>query len=55
LKDRKGQKLSLDDIKHYCNVATALKHTIEIQKEIDNLYPKIEKEVIEFKTFGGKK
>ncbi len=34
--------LSLDDIKHYCKVVTAIKHTIEIQKEIDNLYPEIE-------------
>jgi len=49
LKDRKGRTLLLDDIKHYCNVVTALKKTIEIQKEIDHLYPEIEKEIIEFK------
>jgi len=35
--------------KHYCKVVTALAKTIEIQKEIDNLYPEIEKEIIEFK------
>jgi predicted helicase len=49
LKDRKGRILSLDDIKHYCKVVTALSKTIESQKEIDNLYPEIEKETIEFK------
>jgi hypothetical protein len=49
LKDRKGRILSLDEIRHYCRVVTAIKNTIEIQKEIDNLYPEIEKETIEFK------
>ena len=46
LKDRKGRKLSLEDIKHYCQVVTALKKTIEIQEEIDNLYLDIEKETV---------
>jgi len=50
LKDRKGRILNLGDIKHYCKVVTALKMTIEIQKEIDKLYPKIEEKIIEFKT-----
>jgi len=50
LKDRKGRILNLGDIKHYCKVVTALKKTIEIQKEIDELYPKIEEKIIEFKT-----
>ncbi|MCK4646973.1 MAG: N-6 DNA methylase [Candidatus Aminicenantes bacterium] len=48
LKDRKGRILSLRDIKHFCRVITALKRTLEIQKEIDKLYPKIEQRVIEF-------
>jgi predicted helicase len=48
LKDRKGRILTLDDIRHYCKVVTALKKTIEIQNEIDNLYPQIEKRLIEF-------
>ena len=47
LKDRKGRTLSLDDIKHYCKIVTALKKTIEIQKKIDLLYQHIEKEIIE--------
>jgi len=46
LKDRKGRKLSLEDIKHYCQVVTALKKTIEVQQEIDSLYPHIERETI---------
>jgi len=54
LKDRKGQRLSLDDIKHYCKVVTAIKNTIEIQNKIDNLYPEIEKEIIEFKNLKNK-
>jgi hypothetical protein len=54
LKDRKGRMLSLDDIKHYCKVVTAIKCTIEIQKEIDNLYPEIEKEIIELKNLRNK-
>ncbi|MCK4478389.1 N-6 DNA methylase [Candidatus Bathyarchaeota archaeon] len=49
LKDRKGRKLSLEDIKHYCRVATALARTIEIQDEIDKLYPNVEEDIIEFK------
>ncbi len=43
LKDRKGRSLSLEDIKHYCKIITALQKTIEIQKTIDDIYPKVEK------------
>ena len=46
LKDRKGRKLSLDDIKHYCNIITVIKKTLEIQKSIDDYYLKIEDETI---------
>jgi predicted helicase len=48
LKDRKGKVLSLDDIKHYCKVATAIKHTINIQKSIDEIYNEAEKDLIGF-------
>jgi predicted helicase len=48
LKDRKGRKLSLEEIKHYCWVVTAIKKTIEIQERIDKIYPDVEKEIIEF-------
>lgn len=49
LKHRKGRILSLEDIKHFCKTATAIKVTIDIQSEIDKLYPDIEKEIIEFR------
>lgn len=42
LKDRIGRTLSAEDIKHYCKMATALTKTITIQKQIDELYPKVE-------------
>ncbi|MBI4377754.1 MAG: N-6 DNA methylase [Nitrospinae bacterium] len=42
LKDRKGRSLSLDEIKHYCNIVTSIQKTIEIQKAIDEVYLKIE-------------
>ncbi len=46
LKDRKGERLSLEDIKHYCKVVTSLQKTIEIQQEIDNIYSEIERKLI---------
>ncbi|MDI6891904.1 MAG: N-6 DNA methylase [Actinomycetota bacterium] len=42
LKDRKGRKLSLDEINHYMKVAKAIRLTIELQKKIDNAYREIE-------------
>jgi predicted helicase len=50
LKDRKDRELHTDDIKHYCKIVTSLQKTIEIQKAIDTLYPKVEKQPIEFKN-----
>jgi len=47
LKDRKGRHLSLDDIRHYCRIATALAKTIGVQAEIDATYPELEKHVIQ--------
>jgi hypothetical protein len=49
IKDRMGRRLSLEDIKHFCRVATALRKTMEIQKEIDLLYSDVEKTIIDFK------
>ncbi|MGB9834441.1 MAG: type ISP restriction/modification enzyme, partial [bacterium] len=48
LKDRKGQRLGLEEIKRYCQIVTALSKTIEIQKEIDALYPEVEEEIVAF-------
>jgi len=42
LKDRKGRRLSLEEIKHYCLIVSSLQKTIAIQKLIDNTYPEIE-------------
>ncbi len=45
LKDRKGRQM--DDPAHFCKMATALTKTIELQKDIDKLFPKVEKKAIE--------
>jgi predicted helicase len=42
LKNRKGRQLLLDDIKHYCKIATAIKETTSIQKKIDKIYANVE-------------
>lgn len=46
LKDRKGR--DMDTSEHFCRIATALRKTLDIQKKIDSIYPKIEKYVITF-------
>ncbi len=48
LKDRKGKVLSLEDVKHYCLVVTALKKTMDIQEKIDDVYLEVEKEIMDF-------
>ncbi|MBZ5668727.1 MAG: hypothetical protein LAO04_03245 [Acidobacteriia bacterium] len=40
LKDRRGRKLSSDDIFHYQKVIVALKETIRLMAEIDAAIPK---------------
>jgi predicted helicase len=40
LKDRKGRKLSNDDITHYQRVVVAIKETIRLMAEIDAAIPK---------------
>jgi len=42
LKDRRERRLDLDDIRTYCRIVTALKLTIDVQREIDALYPEAE-------------
>ena len=39
LKDRKGRKLSFDDLLHYQKIVVALKETMRLMKEIDDLIP----------------
>jgi hypothetical protein len=48
LKDRKGRALSLDDIRRYSKIVTAIAKTIAIQKEIDKIYPEVERRIVEF-------
>ncbi|MBU4350318.1 hypothetical protein KJ599_08360, partial [bacterium] len=46
LKDRKDRMM--DDAPRYCRIVTALYKTIELQKQIDNIYPEIEKNLVRF-------
>ena len=46
LKDRKDRMMA--DAPRYCRIVTALYKTIEIQKQIDNIYPEIEKNLVRF-------
>lgn len=46
LKDRKGRTLVNADIEHYQKVIVALAETERIMKEIDQLYPEIEKALL---------
>jgi len=50
LKDRKDRTLSLEETKHYCQIVTVLKKTIELQEDVDDIYPEVEKEIIEFSS-----
>jgi hypothetical protein len=49
LKNKDARMLSLEDIKQYCRIATALTQTIETQGKIDKIYLKTEKNVIKNK------
>jgi len=46
LKDRTERVLSNDEVNHFLKVITALNWTLHFQKEIDKLYPEIEKNLI---------
>ena len=46
LKDRKDRMMN--DAPRYCRIVTALYKTIEIQKQIDKIYPEIEKNLVIF-------
>ena len=50
LYDKKINNMALtsEGIKRFCKIATAIKKTIEIQEEIDELYPEVEKDLIEY-------
>ena len=46
LKDRRDRRLTLEEIKTYCRVVTAIQKTIALQVEIDALYPQAEAEIV---------
>ncbi len=46
LKDRKGR--NMENAPLYCRIVSALSKTIDIQREIDDIYPGIEKNLIDF-------
>ena len=50
LKDRRKHCLSTNEIQEFCQITTAISLTINLQNEIDELYPDVEKEVIPFKS-----
>jgi len=46
LKERKGR--NMDDAPRYCRIVTALSKTIELQKQIDGIYPETEIDLVQF-------
>jgi len=46
LKDRIGRKLSSEDVNHYLKIITTIECTINLQTEIDKLYPEIERNLV---------
>ncbi len=55
LKDRKGKRLSLEDIRHYSMIVASLTKTIKIQNAIDDIYLGVEKEIIEIEIKNNSK
>ena len=46
LQARKGRQLVFEEIKQYCQITTALSKMLQIQQDIDKLYPEIERKVV---------
>lgn len=46
LKDIKERHLSFDEIITYTKIVTTLKYTIDLQKEIELIYPDVENNLI---------
>ncbi len=53
LKDRRDRVLTLEEIKTYCRVVTAIQRTIALQEEIDALYPKVEAQIVKIEGIVG--
>jgi predicted helicase len=52
LKARKGRKLSWEEIETYCKVVSSIKHTIKTMEKINELYDKVEKNLIEYEKLN---
>jgi predicted helicase len=46
LQDRQERRLDLDDIRTYCRIVTALGLTLDIQQDLDGLYPRAEERTV---------
>ncbi len=46
LKDRQERHLELGEIQTYCRIVTALKLTLDVQQEINTLYPRVESKTV---------
>lgn len=44
-----NRELTLDEIRTYCLVVTAIQQTIALQEEIDALYPEVEERIVEMR------
>ena len=50
LKDRKDRRLTLDDIRTYCRMVTAIGLTLDIQRELDRVYGGVENSCVSVGT-----
>jgi hypothetical protein len=53
LKDRKERTLSVEEVKTYCRIITALGLTLEVQSAIDERYPGVEESVLAIELGEG--
>ena len=47
LKDRTERRLSLEEVRTYCRIVTALARTLELQAEVDEIYPAAERPTVQ--------
>jgi len=45
LRDRTERRLELEDIRTYCRMVTAIGQTLQLPKQMDTLYPEVEKTI----------
>lgn len=53
LYDRREKQLSLEEIRHYCRVVTALQEAIRLQGQIDEIYPGVEEDLLILEEAAG--